>query len=154
MPVTFEAAENDPISSGRSAYRTSSSRSCARSMWPSRSSRIITTSAMDSRHGSSLLWCSYGPMNTTGRWSAGIRDAQVPAVVEVGRQAQVEHVDERLMAAVEPDPQKITAWRSGSPPTPSSTRRRASSRKRVVCSPVPDDSVWVFAYSGRTASRM
>ena len=28
MPVTFEAAENDPIFSGRSAYRSSSSRSC------------------------------------------------------------------------------------------------------------------------------
>ena len=60
----------------------------------------------------------------------------------------------RLIAAVDPEPQKITAWRSGSPPTPSSTSRRASSRKRVVWSPVPDDSVCVFAYSGRTASRM
>jgi hypothetical protein len=30
-----------------------------------------TTSAMDSRHGSSLEWCSKGPMNTTGRSSAG-----------------------------------------------------------------------------------
>ena len=43
---------------------------------------------------------------------------------------------------------------SGSPPTPSSTSRRASSRKRLVWRPVPDDSVCVFAYSGRTASRM
>ena len=60
----------------------------------------------------------------------------------------------RLIAAVEPDPQKMTAWRSGSPPTPSRTSRRASSRKRVVWSPVPDDSVCVFAYSGSTASRM
>ena len=60
----------------------------------------------------------------------------------------------RLMAAVDPEPQKITAWRAGSPPTPSRTRRRASSRKRDVWSPVPDDSVWVLAYSGRTASRM
>ena len=32
MPVTFEAAENDPIFSGRSAYRTSWARSSARSM--------------------------------------------------------------------------------------------------------------------------
>jgi hypothetical protein len=51
----------------------------------------------------------------------------------------------RLIAAVEPDPQNTTAWRSGSPPTPSSTRRRASSRKRLVWRPVPEDSVWVFA---------
>ena len=60
----------------------------------------------------------------------------------------------RLIAAVEPEPQKTTAWRAGSPPTPSRTRRRASSRNRDVWSPVPDDSVWVFAYSGSTASRM
>ena len=31
---------------------------------------------------------------------------------------------------------------------------RASSRNRVVCSPVPDDSVWVLAYSGNTVARM
>ena len=33
---------------------------------------MTTTSAMDSRHGSSLEWCSNGPMNTTGRSSGGI----------------------------------------------------------------------------------
>ena len=33
---------------------------------------MTTTSAIDSRHGSSLEWCSNGPMKTTGRWSAGI----------------------------------------------------------------------------------
>ena len=31
---------------------------------------------------------------------------------------------------------------------------RASSRSRVVCNPVPDDSVWVLAYNGSTASSM
>ena len=72
MPVTFEAAENEPIRSGRSAYSRSAASSCARSIRPSWSSPIATTSAIDSRHGSSFEWCSYGPMNTTGRSSAGI----------------------------------------------------------------------------------
>ena len=58
MPVTLEAAENDPICIGRSAWRSSSARSWRRSMCPSRSSWMVTTSAMDSRQGSSLLWCS------------------------------------------------------------------------------------------------
>ena len=40
------------------------------------------------------------------------------------------------------------------PPTASRMIARASSRKRVVWSPVPDDSVWVLAYSGRTGSRI
>ena len=70
IPVTFEAAENDPIRSGRSAWRTSSSSSRATSMCPSASSGITTTSAIDSRHGSSFEWCSNGPMKTTGRSSA------------------------------------------------------------------------------------
>jgi hypothetical protein len=48
------------------------------------------------------------------------------------------------IAPVEPDPQKITAVVS-SPPTASLMIRRASSRSRVVCRPVPDDSVWVLA---------
>ncbi len=58
-----------------------------------------------------------------------------------------------LMAAVEPAPVKITAVCS-SPPTASRMIRRASSRSRVVCSPVPLASVWVFAYRGRTSVRM
>ena len=70
-PVTFEAAENEPILSGRSAWAMSSASSRARSIRPSWSSGMTTTSASDSRHGSSLLWCSYGPMNTTGRSPAG-----------------------------------------------------------------------------------
>jgi hypothetical protein len=94
MPVTLLAAENEPIFSGRSAYSASSASSRARSMWPSASSGIVTTSAIDSRHGSSLLWCSKGPMNTTGR-SVGrdLRGQAVP-VVEVGGDAQVEDPDE------------------------------------------------------------
>jgi hypothetical protein len=60
MPVTLEAAENDPIRSGRSAVATSASSSAARSTWPSASSGIVITSAIVSRHGSSFEWCSYG----------------------------------------------------------------------------------------------
>jgi hypothetical protein len=58
MPVTFDAAENEPILSGRDSNRASSASRCARSIAPSASSWIVTTSAMDSRQGSSLLWCS------------------------------------------------------------------------------------------------
>ena len=47
----------------------------------------------------------------------------------------------------------ITAC-SSPPPTDSLMMDRASSRKRVVCSPVPDVSVWVLAYIGRTWSVM
>ena len=71
IPVTLRAAENEPIRSGRSACAASSASSRSRSMWPSASSGITTTSAIDSRQGSSLEWCSYGPMNTTGRRSGG-----------------------------------------------------------------------------------
>ena len=58
IPVTLLAALNEPILSERSAYRSSSPRSWSTSMWPSTSSWIVTTSAIDSRQGSSLLWCS------------------------------------------------------------------------------------------------
>ena len=58
IPVTLEAAENEPILSGRSAYFSSCSRSSSRSTPPSASSWIVTTSAIDSRHGISLEWCS------------------------------------------------------------------------------------------------
>jgi hypothetical protein len=73
MPVTLEAAEKLPIRSGRSAWRASSRASWPWSMWPSASSRITTTSAIDSRQGSSLEWCSNGPVKTTGRSAGGIR---------------------------------------------------------------------------------
>ena len=49
-----------------------------------------------------------------------------------------------LIAPVEPEPQKMTHV-SSSPLTASRMIRRASSRRRVVCRPVPLDSVWVFA---------
>ena len=50
----------------------------------------------------------------------------------------------RLMAPVEPEPQKITACSSVAP-TARRMISRASSRKRSVWRPVPDDSVWVLA---------
>jgi hypothetical protein len=57
------------------------------------------------------------------------------------------------IAPVLPDPAKMTA-QSSSPPTASRIIRRASSRSRVVCSPVPLDSVCVLAYRGSTSWRM
>ena len=57
------------------------------------------------------------------------------------------------MAPVQPDPAKITTV-SSPPPTAAWMIARASSRKRVVCSPVPLDSVWVLAYLGNTSKRM
>ena len=53
-------------------------------------------------------------------------------------------------AAVAPEPEKITRS-SAAPPTASRMIRRASSRSRVVSRPVPELSVWVLAYRGRTA---
>lgn len=56
-------------------------------------------------------------------------------------------------AEVAPEPVKRTRW-SSVPPTDDAMVRRASSRSRVVCRPVPELSVWVLAYSGSTWSRM
>ena len=96
MPVTFDAAENDPIFSGRSAYRSSSSRSWARSMWPSRSSRIVTTSAIDSRHGQLVAVVLVRADEHDRALVRRDPRAQVPAVVEVGGDAQVEHVHQAV----------------------------------------------------------
>ncbi len=69
MSVTLDAVEKDLILSGRAAYFSSWVRRSASSMPPSGSWWMTTTSAIDSRHGISLEWCSYGPTNTTGRSS-------------------------------------------------------------------------------------
>ena len=144
MPVTLDAAENDPIRSGRSAYSTSRSRSTSRSIRPSASSGMVTTSATHSRHGTSLLWCSNGPMKTTGRWSLGIRsESRCRSSSALGMRRPSTPISLE-MAPVVPDPAKITTV-SSSPPTASWMIRRASSRSRVVCSPVPLDSVCVLA---------
>ncbi len=57
------------------------------------------------------------------------------------------------IAPVDPEPQNSTTCSSPAP-TASRIIARASSRNRVVCRPVPLDSVCVFAYSGSTVSRM
>ena len=72
MPVTFEAAENEPIFSGRSAYCVQLGVQFGRV--------DVAVGVLGDRHdvgdrlapGSSLEWCSNGPMNTTGRSSAGM----------------------------------------------------------------------------------
>ena len=58
----------------------------------------------------------------------------------------------RSIAAVLPEPTKMTAVES-SPPTAARTISRASSRSLDVARPVPLASVWVFAYRGSTSSR-
>ncbi len=153
IPVTFDAAEKEPIRSGRSSVDSSARSSIARSIRPSASSLIVTTSPIDSRHGSSLLWCSYGPMKMSGRSFAGMCERRAYRSSRSFGIRRLSTSTSLLTAAVMPEPQKITAW-SSEPPTASRMIRRASSRKRVVCRPVPDDSVCVLAYSGRTASRM
>ena len=75
---------------------------------------------------------------------------QVEPVVEVGGQRRFMMPISLSMAPVAPEPQKITQV-SVSPPPASWMIRRASSRRRVVCRPVPEDSVWVLAYRGSTS---
>jgi hypothetical protein len=53
---------------------------------------------------------------------------------------------------VAPEPTKITLS-SGPAFTELRTAVRACSRKRVVCRPLADASVWVLAYSGITERR-
>jgi hypothetical protein len=108
IPVTLEAAEKLPTSSGRPAWRASSASSWSRSTWPLPSSPMATTSAADSRQGRRLEWCSNGPTNTTGRVSAG------PAGPRGGSRSS--RPASLNTAAVAPEPQKMT--RSSSvPPT-------------------------------------
>ena len=57
------------------------------------------------------------------------------------------------MAPVAPEPQNTTTS-SAEPFTAAWMIRRASSRNAVVCRPVAEASVCVFAYRGRTRSRM
>ncbi len=72
MPVTFEAAENVPILSGRSAYVPSSRSRCSRPTRPCSSKSTYTVSATVSRQVMSLLWCSMWLRKTTGRSAAGM----------------------------------------------------------------------------------
>ncbi len=153
MPVTLLAALNAPIFSGRSACRSSSAVSRETSMCPSASSGITTTSAIDSRHGSSLLWCSNGPMNTTGRSDTGMWEDRAYRASRSAGSRRFRTPTSLSIAPVDPEPANSTQVLS-SPPTASWISRRASSRNLVVCRPVPLDSVCVFAYRGSTSSRM
>ena len=98
-----------------------------------------------------MEWCSNGPMNTTGRCSRGMRALRSYRSSRPAGMRRPRMWISLSMAPVDPDPVKITIVVS-SPPTASRTIRRASSRSRVVCRPVPDDSVCVLAYRGSTSS--
>ena len=140
--MTLEAAEKLPTTRGRPAWRASWASSSARSSWPLASSPTATTSAADSRQGRRLEWCSNGPTSTSGRGPG-------PAA----RTPSSSRPTSLATAAVAPDPQKITrSW--SVPPTAWWITWRACSRSRVVWRPVPELSVWVLAYQGRTWSRM
>ena len=89
----------------------------SRSMWPSASSAISTTVAIDSRHGSSLEWCSYGPTNTTGRSPIGMCSESAYRSSRTAGRRIPRIVMSRSMAPVEPEPAKITACSSEVPPT-------------------------------------
>ena len=92
-------------------------------------------------------------MNTTGRWSAGICAVRCQRSSSADGMRSPSTPMSLSIAPVHPDPAKTTTV-SASPCTASAMIRRASSRSRVVCSPVPLDSVWVLAYPGSTSSRM
>ena len=92
-------------------------------------------------------------MNTTGRSDAGMCWDR-PYLASSSAGIRIPNAPISLsIAAVEPEPQKSTAS-SSVPPTDSRITLRASSRSRVVCNPVPDDSVCVFAYRGRISVAM
>ena len=142
--MTLLAAENDPINSGLAAYFVNCSSSTPRSMCPSR--------VLGDDH-------DVGDRLAPGQFVGVVleradehdrplvcRDvrAQVVAVVELGRQAQPEDADELVdrpggAGAGEDDGVVVGAADRVV------DERRASSRSRVVCRPVPLDSVWVLA---------
>jgi hypothetical protein len=74
IPVTLDAAEKRADLAARAGGSAPAAplEHLQVQMSPSLSSPITTTSQMDSRQGSSLEWCSYGPMKTTGRSAGGI----------------------------------------------------------------------------------
>ena len=92
-------------------------------------------------------------MKTTGRWSGGICPLRFQRSSSGDGMRRPSTPISLSIAAVHPDPVKMTTV-SSSPCTASAMIRRASSRSRVVCSPVPLDSVCVLAYPGSTSSRM
>ena len=72
MPVTLDAAENEPILQRPIGVPHQLPFQRGHVDVTVRVLGYLTRSAIVSRHGSSLEWCSNGPMKTTGRASAGI----------------------------------------------------------------------------------
>ena len=106
--------------SGRSAYRSSSRAQLGRGRCGRRRPRgWSTTSAIDSRQGSSLEWCSYGPMNTTGPL-VGAGSARTAGSGRRGRRGSAARGCRPACRSrrSRPEPQKITTV-SSSPPTAS-----------------------------------
>jgi len=93
-------------------------------------------------------------MKTTGRSPTGIAPRRsYRSSRSAGSRISRQSIS-RSIAPVDPEPAKRTTWSAAVAPTAFAMVRRASSRNLVVCRPVPDDSVWVLPYKGRTASRM
>ncbi|GAA3348977.1 hypothetical protein GCM10020358_69450 [Amorphoplanes nipponensis] len=113
-------------------------------MWPSGPAAIGTTSAIVSRQGSSLEWCSYGPTRTTGRSPAGMAAVRAYRSARASGSRSPRIATSLLIAAVAPEPQNSTTS-SGPAPTLPAMIRRASSRRAPVCRPVAEASVWVLA---------
>jgi hypothetical protein len=65
---------------------------------------MTTTSAMDSRHGSSLEWCSYGSANTTGRSACGIRPASPYRSSSPAEDPQLQDADQLVHRRGRPGP--------------------------------------------------
>ncbi|BAF06051.1 Os01g0729700 [Oryza sativa Japonica Group] len=134
MPVTLLHAEKDP-SMGRPARSGAASAAsrASRSRWPSSGrSPISTTSARLSRHVSRLEWCSYGPTKTTHRSDGGRTSSATER--SVGGTAMPVTSWSRLMAAVQPVPQK-SSTSSAPAPRLRFTYFAASDASLLVCKP-------------------
>ena len=83
-------------------------------------------------------------MNTTGRSAGGMWSVRWWASSSTDETRSPSTPISFAIAPVHPEPAKSTTV-SSSPPTASRMISRASSRSRVVCRPVPLDSVWVLA---------
>ena len=94
IPVTFDAAENDPIRTRPVVGRPSARSSIARSIRPSASSLIVTTSPIDSRHGQLVAVVLVRSDEDERPLARRDVRAQRVAVVEIVRDPQVEDVDE------------------------------------------------------------
>ena len=145
MPVTLDAAEKLPICSGRSAWRDQLGLE-AGEVDPPVGVLRDRDHVGDRLAPRQLVAVVLVGADEDDR-ALGGRDPrrEVVALVELGREAQRQDVDEPVdgggRARADEDDDVLVGRPDGRP----STIWRASSRKRVVWSPVPDDSVWVLA---------